>query len=56
MGSIAFWSGNIALFAVLYVIGSCISLSSTAFLIGPLKQCKKVTVRGHFRGPLGRLR
>ncbi len=44
LGSIAFWSGNITLFAVLYVIGSCISIASTAFLIGPLRQCKKVTV------------
>ncbi len=55
IGSIAFWSGNIALFAVLYVIGSLVSISSTSFLIGPLNQCKKVSVCGHLRGPLGRL-
>ncbi len=44
IGSITFWSGNIPLFAVLYVIGSFISLSATAFLIGPLSHCKKVSV------------
>ncbi len=46
LGTIVFWSGDIKLFAVLYVIGSCISIASTSFLIGPANQCKKVSACG----------
>lgn len=29
-------------FAILYTIGNIVSLSSTAFLVGPVKQCKNM--------------
>uniref|UniRef100_A0A7R9YT22 Vesicle transport protein n=1 Tax=Chlamydomonas euryale TaxID=1486919 RepID=A0A7R9YT22_9CHLO len=36
------WIGNIALFAILYSVGSVTSIASTMFLMGPLRQIQRM--------------
>ena len=37
-----FTKANVTAFAVLYVVGNCIALVATGFLVGPKKQCNKM--------------
>jgi hypothetical protein len=37
-----FTAKNVTAFAVLYVIGNCLALLATGFLVGPKKQCNKM--------------
>lgn len=42
LSSISLAKGDIPLFSLLYTVGNVVSLCSTGFVWGPMKQCKKM--------------
>ena len=42
LSTISLWQGNFKTFGIFYTFGNIIALCSTAFLIGPKRQCKNM--------------
>jgi len=42
LGFISFWTGHVATFAILYTLGNIISICSSGFLFGPMRQLRNM--------------